>query len=179
MGTTRIAINGFGRIGRVILRALLAKKKNIELIAINDLTDTKTLAHLFKYDSVHGKYNGTISHGEGFIEVDGKKIQVFSEKDPSNLPWKDLNIDIIIESTGFFLDKAGAGKHISAGAKKVIISAPANDNDIKTVVLGCNGYEIVDLGVIKPLRPIISALISLAICKILSAGTITPRSTIS
>ena len=138
MATTRIAINGFGRIGRVFFRALLAKKKNIELVAINDLTDTKTLAHLFKYDSVHGKFQGTIGHGEGYIEVDGIKIKVFSEKDPANLPWKDLNIDVVIESTGFFLDKAGAGKHISAGAKKVIISAPANDNDIKTVVLGCN-----------------------------------------
>jgi glyceraldehyde 3-phosphate dehydrogenase len=138
MKNTRIAINGFGRIGRVFFRALLQNQTSIELVAINDLTDTKTLAHLFKYDSVHGKYKGTVSHGEGYIEVDGKKISVFKEKDPIALPWKDLNVDVVIESTGFFLDKAGAGKHITAGAKKVIISAPANDNDIKTVVLGCN-----------------------------------------
>ena len=147
MGTTRIAINGFGRIGRVFMRAL-QNKQNIELVAINDLTDTKTLAHLLKYDSVHGRFNGTISHGEGFIEAGGKKIQVFSEKDPANLPWKNLNIDIVIESTGFFLDKAGASKHITAGAKKVIISAPANDNDIKTVVLGCNDSILNDSDVI-------------------------------
>lgn len=138
MGNTRIAINGFGRIGRVFLRAFLAKKSNMEIVAINDLTDTKTLAHLFKYDSVHRKYIGTVSHGEGFIEIDGKKILVFSEKDPSSLPWKELAIDVVIESTGFFLSKEGAGKHLTAGAKKVIISAPASDNDIKTVVLGCN-----------------------------------------
>lgn len=143
MGTTRIAINGFGRIGRVFLRALLEQNKNIEVVAINDLTDTKTLAHLFKYDSVHRKFSGTVAHGENDIEINGKKILAFKEKDPANLPWKDLAIDIVIESTGFFLTKEGAGKHLQAGAKRVIISAPAADADIKTVVLGCNA-EILD-----------------------------------
>lgn len=133
----RIAINGFGRIGRITLRALL-KKSDVEVVAINDLTDTKTLAHLFKYDSVHGKYQGTVTAGDKHIEIDGKTIYVYASKDPESLPWKDLKIDTVIESTGIFLTKEGAGKHITAGAKKVVLSAPPKGGDIKSVVLGVN-----------------------------------------
>ncbi len=137
MKKIKVAINGFGRIGRVTLRILLTRD-NIEVVAINDLTDSKTLAHLLKYDSVHGKIDAVVSAEEKAIIINGKKIAVFAEKDPTNLPWKNLDIDVVIESTGFFLDKATAGKHITAGAKKVIVSAPPNTDDIKTVVLGIN-----------------------------------------
>ena len=137
MKKIKVAINGFGRIGRVSLRVLLTRE-NIEVVAINDLTDSKTLAHLLKYDSVHGIINADIKAEEKAIIVNGKRIAVYAEKDPSNLPWKSLDIDVVIESTGFFLDKTTAGKHIAAGAKKVIISAPPNTDDIKTVVLGIN-----------------------------------------
>ncbi|HLC82516.1 MAG TPA: type I glyceraldehyde-3-phosphate dehydrogenase, partial [Bacteroidia bacterium] len=137
MKKIKVAINGFGRIGRVTLRILLTRD-NIEVVAINDLTDSKTLAHLLKYDSVHGKINADIQVEEKAIIINGKRISVFAEKDPTNLPWKNLDIDVVIESTGFFLDKATAGKHITAGAKKVIVSAPPNTDDIKTVVLGIN-----------------------------------------
>lgn len=133
----KVAINGFGRIGRMALRTML-QKNNFEVIAINDLTDSKTLAHLFKYDSVHGIYKGTVSHSDNTIIIDGKQILISAEKYPSNLPWKKLDIDLVIESTGHFLDKASAGKHLQAGAKKVLLSAPANSNDIKTIVLGVN-----------------------------------------
>jgi len=135
----KIAINGFGRIGRVLTRILL-QKQNIELVAINDLTDSKTLAHLLKYDSVHRVYKGSVRVEQNKIIVDDKEILIFSEKDPANLPWKRLGIDVVIESTGHFLDKENAGKHITAGAKKVIISAPPKGNDIKTVVLGVNDH---------------------------------------
>lgn len=137
MKKIKVAINGFGRIGRVSFRRML-EKENIEVVAINDLTDTKTLAHLLKYDSVHGRIKAEVVADEKSILVNGKKINVYAEKDPANLPWKDLNIDVVVESTGFFLDKTSAGKHIQAGAKKVIISAPPKTNDIKTVVLGIN-----------------------------------------
>ncbi len=136
MSKKRIAINGFGRIGRLAFKALL-NKDNVEVVAINDLTDTKTLAHLLKYDSVHGKFNGEVSATEGSLSVNGKNIHVLAERDPANLPWADHNIDIVLESTGLFVDKEGSGKHLSAGAKKVIISAPAK-GDITTVVLGVN-----------------------------------------
>lgn len=136
MKKIKVAINGFGRIGRVSFRILL-NYENIEIVAINDLTDSKTLAHLLKYDSVHGIINADVKAEGTAIVVNGKKINVYAEKDPANLPWKNLDIDVVIESTGFFLDKATAGKHITAGAKKVIISAPAS-NDVKTVVLGIN-----------------------------------------
>lgn len=132
----RVAINGFGRIGRLTFKSLL-NKNDVEVVAINDLTDTATLAHLLKYDSVHGRFNGTVeSDSEGII-VNGKKINIYAERDPKNLPWADLNIDVVLESTGIFVDEAGAGGHISAGAKKVVISAPAK-GDIPTVVLGVN-----------------------------------------
>jgi len=137
MKKIRVAINGFGRIGRVSFR-IMNEHPNIEIVAINDLTDTKTLAHLLKYDSVHGRYNQTVTAEEKALIVNGKKISVYAEKDPANLPWKDLAIDTVIESTGFFLDKETAGKHLVAGAKKVIISAPPKTNDIKTVVIGIN-----------------------------------------
>ncbi len=137
MKKIKVAINGFGRIGRVTLRILLTRD-NIEVVAINDLTDSKTLAHLLKYDSVHGRINADIKVEEKAIIINGKRIAVFAEKDPTNLPWKNLGIDVVIESTGFFLTKATAGKHITAGAKKVIVSAPPDTDEIKTVVLGIN-----------------------------------------
>ncbi len=135
----RIAINGFGRIGRMVLRAILEDSHcdDLEIVAINDLMDTKTLAHLFKYDSVHGRNSAQIETEENGIKINGKSVRVTAEKDPSNLPWKELNIDIVIESSGFFASKAGGQKHLDAGAKKVVISAPANDSDI-TIVLGVN-----------------------------------------
>ncbi|MBK9285861.1 MAG: type I glyceraldehyde-3-phosphate dehydrogenase [Sphingobacteriaceae bacterium] len=133
----KIAINGFGRIGRLYLRNAL-QEKNIEIIAINDLTDAKTLAHLFKYDSIHRAFNGEVSANEEHLIINGKKIKVFAQKDPESLPWKALNIDIVVECTGKYLDKAGAEKHIKAGAKKVLLSAPAKDESIRTVVIGVN-----------------------------------------
>jgi len=133
---TKVAINGFGRIGRLAFKNLL-QKEGIEVVAINDLTDTKTLAHLLKYDSNHGLFDGTVeATADGFI-VNGKSIRVTSERDPAALPWKELGVDIVLESTGFFVNAEGAGKHLTAGAKKVVISAPAK-GDIPTVVLGVN-----------------------------------------
>src|ERR1035437_9519092 len=137
MKKIKVAINGFGRIGRISFRVML-ERENIEVVAINDLTDSKTLAHLLKYDSVHGILKADIKAEEKKIIANEKTITVYSEKDPANLPWKELGVDVVIESTGFFLNKESAGKHIAAGAKKVIISAPANTNDIKTIVLGVN-----------------------------------------
>src|SRR5215831_10317763 len=134
----RVGINGFGRIGRQVVRA--AKQQgvaDIDFVAVNDLTDTKTLAHLFKYDSVHRTYDGDVSAGQGSITVDGDEIKVFAEKDPAALPWKDLGVDIVLESTGKFTSADGAKKHLDGGAKKVIISAPAKGEDI-TIVLGVN-----------------------------------------
>jgi len=132
----RVAINGFGRIGRLAFKCLL-EKSNVEVVAINDLTDNKTLAHLLKYDSVQGKFNGTVDFTEDHIIVNGQKIVATAERDPANLPWKELKVDVVLESTGFFRSPETAGKHITAGATKVIISAPAS-GDIKTVVLGVN-----------------------------------------
>ncbi len=134
----RVGINGFGRIGRQVLRAAkLQDIADIEIVAVNDLTDTKTLAHLFKYDSVHRTYEGDVEAGNGAIMVDGDEIKVFAEKDPANLKWKDLGVDIVLESTGRFTNAADAKKHIDAGAKKVIISAPAKGEDL-TIVMGVN-----------------------------------------
>lgn len=138
----RVAINGFGRIGRMTTRVLL-ERKNVEIVAVNDLADTETLAHLFKYDSIHGGYKGTIEVEQNKVIIDGQSIAFSKEKSPANLPWKDLKVDIVIESTGFFRTKETASMHLTAGAKKVIISAPAKDADIKTVVLGIND-EILD-----------------------------------
>ncbi|AMW04945.1 type I glyceraldehyde-3-phosphate dehydrogenase [Gemmatimonas phototrophica] len=134
----RVGINGFGRIGRQVLRA--AKQQgvaDIDFVAINDLTDTATLAHLFKYDSVHGKFDGEVGHETDAITVDGDRIQILAERDPAKLPWKDLGVDIVLESTGRFTKASDARKHIEGGAKKVIISAPATDEDI-TIVMGVN-----------------------------------------
>jgi glyceraldehyde 3-phosphate dehydrogenase len=134
----RVGINGFGRIGRQVLRAAKqAKIKDIEFVAVNDLTDTKTLAHLFKYDSVHREYQGDVMAGASSITVDGHEIKILAEKDPSKLPWADLKVDIVLESTGRFTDADKAKLHIAGGAKKVIISAPAKGEDI-TIVMGVN-----------------------------------------
>lgn len=139
----RIAINGFGRIGRIFLRNIL-QKTGIEVIAINDLTDTATLAHLFKYDSVHHKFKGEIDFDPRHLIVNGNKIIVYAEDDPEKLPWKTLKIDLVIESTGKFAFLDGASKHLKAGAKQVLISAPSKNKDVPTVVLGVND-EFVDL----------------------------------
>ena len=134
---TRVAINGFGRIGRNILRAAKKHKAGFDFVAVNDITDNETLAHLLKYDSVHGQYPGTVeATGEGLL-VDGDKLRVTAEKDPAALPWKDLGVEIVFESTGRFTDRDAAAKHLAAGAKKVIITAPAKGEDI-TIVMGVN-----------------------------------------
>ncbi len=136
----KVGINGFGRIGRNILRAAFKDSDfmdKFEITAVNDLTDAKTLAHLLKYDSIHGVFQEDVSTTDNTIVVNGKEIKVLSEKDPANLPWGDLGIDIVVEATGFFRDREGASKHLSAGAKKVIISAPAPEPDI-TIVMGVN-----------------------------------------
>ncbi|MEK6612194.1 MAG: type I glyceraldehyde-3-phosphate dehydrogenase [Gemmatimonadota bacterium] len=135
--TIKVGINGFGRIGRQVLRAAKERGVAIEFVAVNDLTDTRTLAHLFKYDSVHGTFEGTVSHDENSITVNGDVVRVFKEKDPSTLPWKDLGVDVVLEATGRFTKADDARKHIAGGAKKVIISAPATGEDL-TVVLGVN-----------------------------------------
>jgi glyceraldehyde 3-phosphate dehydrogenase len=137
----RIAINGFGRIGRITLRTLL-QKEGLEVMAINDLTDTATLAYLFKYDSVHRPFTGEVQSTVNELIINGKPIRVFAEKDPAQLPWAALNIDLVIESTGRFTSREGAAKHLIAGAKQVIISAPSADKDIPTVVLGVNEQHI-------------------------------------
>ncbi len=145
----RIAINGFGRIGRVTARLLL-QRNDVELVAVNDLTDNRTLAHLFKYDSVHGVYPGDVGHDEEHLHLGRRSVKAFAAKDPSALPWKALGIDAVIESTGHFLTRASAGAHLSAGAKRVILSAPAKDAEIPSVVLGVNDR------ILKGDEPIIS-----------------------
>jgi glyceraldehyde 3-phosphate dehydrogenase len=154
---TKIAINGFGRIGRPTLRRIFKNHKNMEVVAINDLTDTKTLAHLLKYDSSYGKYSEPVFFTENSLIVgegkNKKEIKVFAEKDPEKLPWGKLGVDVVLECTGQFTDKAGAEKHLKAGAKQVIISAPAKDKEIPSYVLGVNADKfdskkdkIVDMG---------------------------------
>lgn len=138
--TTRIAINGFGRIGRMSMRAAINNNCDVEFVAINDLTDTKTLAHLLKYDSVNGVFNKEVTYTDDSIIVGGKAIRVLKEKDPAALPWKNLGVDTVFECTGLFTDKEKASAHIAGGAKKVIISAPAKDPDI-TIVMGVNHKE--------------------------------------
>jgi glyceraldehyde 3-phosphate dehydrogenase len=136
--TVRVGINGFGRIGRNFYRAVLASGADIEIVAVNDLTDTKTLAHLLKYDSILGRLGKDVVAGDGEITVEGVgSFPVFAERDPGSLPWASVKADVVLESTGFFVDAASAGKHITAGAKKVIISAPAKGEDI-TIVMGVN-----------------------------------------
>ncbi len=134
----RIGINGFGRIGRLSLRTILARHPEaLEVVAINDLTDTKTNAHLFKYDSTYGPFNGTVDHNESEFVVNGKSIAVFAERDPGLIPWDKAGVDLVIESTGFFTDATMAAAHRNSGVKKVIISAPAKNEDL-TIVLGVN-----------------------------------------
>jgi glyceraldehyde 3-phosphate dehydrogenase len=136
--TARVAINGFGRIGRLTLRTMLERhKKDLTIVAINDMADLQTNAHLFRYDSMYGIFPGKVEVGEGILKIDGLNISVMNQKDPSRLPWRQLNIDIVIESTGVFTDAAQVRAHLEAGAKKVIITAPAKDEDI-TIVLGVN-----------------------------------------
>jgi len=147
--SVRVGINGFGRIGRNAFRAAQARATDaggedaIEWVAVNDLTDAKTLAHLLKYDSILGPYSGTVAAREGALEVDGRELKVFAERDPGALPWGELGVDVVIESTGLFTDRANAAKHLAGGAKKVIVSAPASDPDA-TVVLGVNFDEVYD-----------------------------------
>ncbi len=143
MSKKRIAINGFGRIGRLTFRNLFANDA-VEVVAINDLTDNATLAHLLKFDSAHGKFNHNVESTDTHIIIDGHKIASTAERDPSKLDWKSQNIDVVIESTGFFRTKEAASKHIDAGAKKVLISAPAKGEGVDTVVLGVNGESITD-----------------------------------
>lgn len=139
MKKTRVAINGFGRIGRLTFKLLL-ERNDIELVAVNDLTDPITLAHLLQYDSVHGKYAFSVKAVDGNIEVKGKSIRIFAEKNPENIPWGDLDIDIVLESTGKFTEKSMAEGHLKAGAKKVIITAPSPSKDVPTIVLGVNDH---------------------------------------
>src|ERR1700722_15314884 len=133
----RVGINGFGRIGRNAFRAAKASGADIEWVAVNDLTDAKTLAHLLRYDSILGRYPGTVEAHDEAIVVDGAPLRVLAERDPASLPWGDLGVDIVLESTGFFTDREHAVKHLDGGASKVVISAPASGEDI-TVVLGVN-----------------------------------------
>jgi glyceraldehyde 3-phosphate dehydrogenase len=132
----RVAINGFGRIGRNVFRAGI-DEKNIEFVALNDLMDPNTLGHLLKYDSIHGRFSGNVKEKNGNLEINGKILEVYDKRDPAELPWDELDIDIVVESTGFFTHRAGAKKHLNAGADKVVISAPAVDPDI-TIVMGVN-----------------------------------------
>lgn len=147
----KIAINGFGRIGRCTLKSAIKNNLDVDFVTINDLTDTRTLAHLFKYDSAYGVFDGTVEAKEDSIIVNGKEIKVFSKKDPEELPWGKLNIDVVLECTGIFRDELGASKHIKAGAKKVIISAPAKEDTIPSYIMGINeteykGESIIDMG---------------------------------
>lgn len=142
MSKKNIAINGFGRIGRYTLKMLLEKSGH-DVVAINDLTDTYTLAHLLRYDSVHGRFKGTVEHREHSLIINGKEIPVYAEKDPANLPWAKHNVDVLVESTGIFRSRDKASAHLKAGAKKVIISAPADGDDIQSVVMGVN-HSVLD-----------------------------------
>jgi len=147
----KIAINGFGRIGRCALRAALKERLDLEVVAINDLTDAATLAHLLKYDTSYGKFEGEVEVKEGLLVINGEEVKVFAERDPEKLPWKDLKVNVVLECTGVFRDKEGTAKHLKAGARKVIISAPAKGDDIPSYVLGINadeykGEEVIDMG---------------------------------
>ncbi len=162
----KIAINGFGRIGRNVFRASL-DKDNLEFVAVNDLTDSATLAHLLKYDSVHGKINAEVSVEGDYLVVNGKKIRVFSERDMTKLPWKELGVDVVLESTGLFTDRNKAAGHLAAGAKKVIISAPSKNADV-TIVLGVNpekydpkSHDVISMGscTTNCLAPIVKILV--------------------
>jgi glyceraldehyde 3-phosphate dehydrogenase len=139
----RVAVNGFGRIGRNMLRAAQQQKADVEWVAVNDVADTETLAHLLKYDSVLGPYKGTVDHAGDSLTVDGQQIRMLAQRDPAELPWGELGVDVVVESTGLFTKRADAEKHLQAGAKKVVISAPATDPDV-TVVIGVNFEQVYD-----------------------------------
>jgi glyceraldehyde 3-phosphate dehydrogenase len=139
----KVGINGFGRIGRNLFRAAFERGLDIDFVAVNDITDAPTLAHLTKYDSTLGPFPGRVEAGENFIAVDGRRIKVLAERDPAKLPWSDLGVSVVVESTGIFTDREGASKHLEAGAEKVVISAPAKDPDV-TVVLGVNFDDAYD-----------------------------------
>src|SRR2546423_6360100 len=139
--SVRVGINGFGRIGRNVFRAAQESSADIEIVAVNDITDSTTLAHLLKYDSVFGRFPGEVVESDGSIDVDGREVKVLAERDPAALPWEDLGVDVVIESTGLFTKRDDAAKHLDAGAKKVIISAPATEPDA-TVVLGVNFDDV-------------------------------------
>ncbi|QHU90486.1 type I glyceraldehyde-3-phosphate dehydrogenase [Candidatus Saccharibacteria bacterium oral taxon 488] len=149
MAITKIAINGFGRIGRSAFK-IARERSDLEIVAINDLTDTKTLAYLLKHDSNYGEYGRQVDVTEDELIVDGKPVKVLAEKDPTNLPWGEMNVDVVIESTGLFTDKDGASKHLTAGAKRVVISGPTKSDGVDTIVLGTNDSKI------KGATPIIS-----------------------
>ena len=149
MAITKIAINGFGRIGRSAFK-IARERSDLEIVAINDLTDTKTLAYLLKHDSNYGEYGRQVDVTEDELIVDGKPVKVLAEKDPTNLPWGEMNVDVVIESTGLFTNKDGAGKHLTAGAKRVVISGPTKSDGVDTIVLGTNDSKI------KGATPIIS-----------------------
>lgn len=134
----KVGINGFGRIGRLVLRAIIKYHPEIDVVAINDLTDAKTLAHLFKYDSVHKIFAGEVAHDENHIIVNGKKIRIYAQRDPESLPWKDLGVQYVVEATGIFRTREKAGKHLKAGAQKVILTVPAKDDVDATIVMGVN-----------------------------------------
>ena len=151
----KVAINGFGRIGRPVFRRILDKHPNLEVVAINDLTDNQTLAHLLKYDSLYGIYEQEIGWTEKSLKVNGQEFQVFEETEPANLPWKDLEVDVVLECTGRFTDLEGAKKHLTAGAKKVIISAPSKSPGVPTFVLGVNQDKY---------EPAKDSLVSMASC---------------
>ncbi len=142
---TRVAINGFGRIGRIAFR-IASDRDDLEIVAVNDLTDTKTLAYLLAHDSNYGNFHHKVEYDEKNLIIDGVKMPVFAEKDPSLLPWKDLNIDVVIESTGRFTTSDKASAHLKAGAKRVVISAPTKSDDVKTIVIGANDDELKDAG---------------------------------
>lgn len=141
MATVKIAINGFGRIGRNAFK-IAFERSDVEIVAVNDLTDTKTLAYLLKYDSNYGTYQHSVTSDDSYLVVNSKKIKVLAEKDPAALPWADLGVDVVIESTGFFTDKDGASKHITAGAKRAVISGPSKSDGVDTIVLGANEDKI-------------------------------------
>jgi len=161
----RVGINGFGRIGRLVFKA--ARNSNLEIVGINDITDASTLAHLLKYDSIHGKYPGEVSYDGEFMVVEGKKVKVTAEKDPTKLPWKELGVQVVVESTGIMKGKADASKHIAAGANKVLISAPAKEHD-GTFVIGVNDkdydkrkHDVISIGscTTNGLAPIVKVLL--------------------
>lgn len=139
----KIAINGFGRIGRITLRNLL-KNPNVEVVAINDLTDNQTLAHLFKYDTMQGKFEGSVEANDDYISINGKQIRSLSERNPANLPWADLGVEVVLECTGIFLDHEKASMHLQAGARRVVLSAPPKADDVPTFVIGANEKEVKD-----------------------------------